>query len=156
MISRSRSISTVCSGVSSVFLCLKHCFFLFHHINAPLHVITGVRCICKLIAEEIERDRDDAKNGGRQKHLVGVKGEGSAAVVDHVAKRDGVNGHTYANEVEKYLRADGIGDAQGGFHNDQTNDVRDDIARSDAAHGGTQTLGGDVILRIANGENMHR
>ena len=35
-------------------------------------------------------------------------------------------------------------------------DVRDDIARSDAAHGGTQTLGGDVILRIANGENMHR
>ena len=81
-------------------------------------MIAGVGCVCKFIAQEIERDGDDTKHGSGQKHLIGVKGEGSAAVVDHITQRNGVNGHTYADEAEKYLGADGVGDAQCGFHND--------------------------------------
>jgi hypothetical protein len=66
-------------------------------------VISGVGCVCELVAEVVECNSNDAKNCGGQKHLIGVKSEGCASVVDHITEGDRVNRHTYADEAEEYL-----------------------------------------------------
>ena len=116
-------------------------------------MVSGVGCICEFIAEVVEGNGNNAKYCCGQKHLIRVKGKGCASVVDHISESDCINGHTYANEAQEYLRSDGIGNTKRGFHNDKADNVRDDIFGRYAAHRSAEALRCDIVFGITDRED---
>ena len=119
-------------------------------------MVLGVGCVREGVADEVERDGDEAEDDGGVEQLIAQAGlhHDLAAIVDEVAQRRHLDREAEADVGDEDLAADGGGDGQGHAEHDDRHEVGQQVAHHDAGGGGADAAGCHVVVTVTDDEDL--
>ena len=125
---------------------------MFTHVPLPPQL--GIEGVPQTVAEQVQRQNDQADHQRGEHQLEGVRLKSAAGLVGKAAQRGHRLGHTQAKEAQVALGEDGGRNLQGHGNDDDRQAVGQDVLAKDAAGLGADGAGRQNVLVLLDGQNL--